>query len=68
MRESLEQCKLMMKVTDKDLDVFSTQQEKLLEVTRGNYSEDTSAAADEMVERRQKLIQARTEGAAGSGK
>ena len=62
MKGCLEQCKLMMKVTDKDLDVFSTQQEKLWEATKGNVSEETSEAAAGMAERRQQLSNAREEG------
>lgn len=61
MKGSLEQCKLMMKVTDKDLDVFSSQQEKLLKATRGNDAEEMAEASKELTERKQKLQQARAE-------
>ena len=62
MQESFEQCKLMMKVSDKDLDVFSTQQQKIIEVSRGNVSYDSKAALQERIQRRTRLQQAREEG------
>ena len=62
MEEYLEQCKLMMKVSDKELDVFSTQREKLLEDTRGKMSEGVSDASDERAERVQRLQEAREAG------
>lgn len=62
MRVSLEQCKLMMKVTDKDLDVFSAQQEALLKATESNYREEMTDASGELAARRKKLMEARTEG------
>jgi hypothetical protein len=61
MEECLEQCKLMMKVTDKDLDVFSSQQEKLLEATRGN-NEEVIEASYESAERKQRWQEARAAG------
>jgi len=62
MEEYLEQCKLMMKVSDKELDVFSTQREKLLEDTRGKMSEGVSEASDERAERVQRWQEAREAG------
>ena len=62
MQEDFEQCKLMMKVTDKDLDVFSTQQQKILEAARGKDTYDSGAAIKERMERKSRLLQAREEG------
>lgn len=63
MQQDLEQCKLLMKVTDKDLDVFSTQQQKIREAAKGNDSYDSKAAIEERIERKTRLNQAREEGA-----
>lgn len=62
MKEALEQCKLMMKVTDKDLDVFSIQQKKIREAAKGKDTYDTNAAIDERLQRRYRMQQAREEG------
>lgn len=62
MQGDLEQCKLMMKVTDKDLDVFSTQQQKLLEATKGKETFDPAVALRERMERKDRLQQAQEEG------
>ena len=62
MEECLEQCKLMMKVSDKELDVFSSQQEKLLEATRGNYTEEVIDASSKSGERKQRWQEARAAG------
>ena len=62
MKEALEQCKLMMKVTDKDLDVFSIQQQKIREAAKGKDTYDTGAAIDERLQRRYRMQQAREEG------
>ena len=62
MKRDYEQCKLMMKVTDKDLDVFSDQQQKILEAVRGNDTYDSAEAIRERQERISRLQQAREEG------
>lgn len=62
MKGDLEQCKLMMKVTDKDLDVFSIQQQKILEATRGKDTYDSEEALRERMRRKSQLQQAREEG------
>ena len=62
MEECLEQCKLMMKVSDKELDVFNSQREKLLEATRGNYTEEVIDASYESGERKQRWQEARAAG------
>lgn len=62
MKKDLEQCKLMMKVTDKDLDVFSIQQQKILEATRGKDTYDSEEALRERMRRKSQLQQAREEG------
>ena len=36
MKRDFNQCMLMMKVSDKDLDVFSAERDKLLEATNAN--------------------------------
>lgn len=63
MREEYEQCKLMMKVTDEELESFSAAQQKLQEaskqiVSAGNQDD----LVVEMQQRRAKLYQAREEG------
>lgn len=62
MQGDFEQCKLIMKVTDKDLDVFSKQQQKVREAAKGKDSYDTNTAIEERLERRSRLQQAREEG------
>lgn len=62
MEECLEQCKLMMKVSDKELDVFNSQREKLLEATQGNYTEEVIDASYESGERKQRWQEARAAG------
>ena len=62
MKRDFEQCKLMMKVTDRDLDVFSDQQQKILEAARGNDTYDSAEALRERQERISRLQQAREEG------
>lgn len=62
MKEDFEQCKLIMKVTDKDLDVFSSQQQKVREAASVNNPYDSDAAIEERMERKSRLQQARKEG------
>lgn len=62
MKGDFEQCKLMMKVTDEELEVFSVQQRKLLDATQGDVKEATANVATELVQRRMQLQQAREAG------
>ena len=61
MRRDFEQCKLMMKVTDKELDVFSVQQEKLRATLQRDAGEETVNAANNLAQRRIQLEKARDE-------
>ena len=57
-----EQCKLMMKVSDKDLEVFDRQQQKLREAAGLNVNEETEQASLKVVRQRNELNQAREAG------
>lgn len=57
-----EQCKLMMKVSDKDLEVFDRQQQKLREAAGVNTLEETEKASMKVVQQRTELNQAREAG------
>jgi len=59
MSANFEQCKLMMKVTEKELEVFSLQQQKLLEITRGNATEEATQSSLDNVQRKARLEAAR---------
>ena len=62
MKGDFEQCKVMMKVTDKDLDIFSIQQQEILEATRGKDTYDSAEAIKERQLRKNRLQQAREDG------
>ena len=63
MKGIYEQCKMMMKVTDKDLEVFSIQRQKLQEATKGSQdAEERDTLLREMRERSDRLQQARNDG------
>lgn len=62
MKGDFEQCKLMMKVTDKDLDVFSVHKQEILDATRGKDTYDSGEALRERQSRINRLRQAREEG------
>jgi len=63
MKGKYEQCKLMMKVTDKDLEVFSTQRQKIQEATEGSdKGDEMKANLLQMQQRNAQLQQAREEG------
>ena len=62
MKGDFEQCKLMMKVTDKDLDVFSIKKQEIIEATRGKDTYDSGEAIQERQLRKNRLQQAREEG------
>jgi len=66
MRGEYEQCKLMMKVTDKDLEGFRTQRQKLQEVARkSGETEGKGVYLDELKQRNEQLHQAREAGKNG---
>ena len=62
MRRDFDRCKLMMKVTDKDLEVFNLQHQKLLEQTNENVSEEAMKVSRDHLQRKERLQQAREEG------
>lgn len=62
MQRDYEQCKLMMKVTDEDLEAFSAKQRKLRGATKGNDSEKTAESALDQNRRRNDLENAREAG------
>ena len=62
MSTGFEQCKLMMKVSDKELEAFSIQQRKLWDATKGDVANDVAAASSESQQRHSKLLQAREQG------
>lgn len=62
MKGNFEECKLMMNVSDEDLDVFSRQKQKLMEATRANALVDTEQTSSERKQRDARLQQARKEG------
>ena len=61
MMMDFEQCKLMMKVTDEELEAFSLQQQKLQEAAKEKYADDTQNLTEEWNVRREKLQRAREE-------
>lgn len=63
MQTDFEQCKLMMKVSDAELDVFRTEQQKLREVMQSDaVDQEGNPFLREMTERMQVLEHAREEG------
>jgi len=63
MKGVYEQCKLMMKVTDKDLEIHSAQLQKLMESMQGKEpADDPSLQVQEMTRRNAMLQQAIQEG------
>ena len=62
MGRDFEQCKLMMKVSDKDLEVFDRQQQKLREAAGLNVKEEMEQASLKVVRQRNELNQAREAG------
>lgn len=62
MNRDFERCKLMMKVSDEDLEQFRIQHQKLLDATNENVAEEAQKASRENQLRKQKLQQAREEG------
>ena len=62
MKEDFEQCKLMMKVKDQELEAFSLQQQKLKQAAKEPYADETEKLSEEWSKRREQLQQARKEG------
>jgi hypothetical protein len=63
MKGEYEQCKLMMKVTDKDLEVFSVERQKLLEASvADNGAEEGAQIGRSMNQRKEQLRKAREAG------
>ena len=62
MQADLEQCMLMMKVTDKDLDVFSRQQQELADATKAKALEGIQESTTARQNRALQLQKAREEG------
>ena len=59
MQRNFEQCKLMMKVSDKELEVFSIQQEKFEDAIQMDVREETDNSSRDLSERRKRLQEAR---------
>ena len=59
MQRDFEQCKLMMKVSDKELEVFGVQQQKIQDAVPINVSEVTDNSSNDLLERRKQLQEAR---------
>ena len=62
MKGAFEQCKIMMKVTDEQLDVFSKEHQKLMDITGAGIASENQAHLDELEQRNDALFQARQEG------
>ena len=62
MKGDFEECKLMMNVTDEDLNVFSRQKQKLMDATRANVLVETEQTSSERNQRDARLQQARKNG------
>lgn len=62
MNGAFEQCKIMMKVTDEQLDVFSSEHHKLMDLTEAGKDREKKAHLDELSQRSKALFQARQEG------
>ena len=62
MKGDFEECKLMMNVTDEDLEVFSRQKQKLMEATRTNVLNETEQTSSDRRQRDARLRQAREAG------
>lgn len=62
MNGAFEQCKIMMKVTDEQLDVFSREHQKLMNLAEAGQDREIKALTDELSQRSKALFQARQEG------
>ena len=62
MKNAFEQCKIMMKVTDEQLDVFSKDHQKLMEAAQQGSADEQKVHLDELKQRNEALFQARQEG------
>lgn len=57
-----EQCKMLMKISEKDLDAFSRQQKQLLDATREAFLDELEQTSDAQAERTERLRKAIEEG------
>jgi len=57
-----EQCKMLMKISEKDLDAFSRQQKQLLDATREAFLDELEQTSEAQVERTERLRKAIEEG------
>ena len=57
-----EQCKMLMKISEKDLDAFSRQQKQLLDATREAFLDEIEQTSEAQVERTERLRKAIEEG------
>ena len=62
MTRDYEQCKMMMKVSEKELDEFSRQQKELLEATRGGVLDEIQQSTSTQQQRIERLQKAMEEG------
>lgn len=61
MRSDYEQCKLMMKVSDKELDVFSIQRQKILEAAGGSLGQKEGAQIGQSILQKKEQLKAARE-------
>ena len=59
MRRDFEKCKLMMNVSDKELEVFGVQQQKIQDAVQFNFRDLVDDTSYDMLERRKQLQEAR---------
>ena len=59
MRRDFEKCKLMMNVSDKELEVFGVQQQKIQDAVQVNFRDLVDDTSYDMLERRKQLQEAR---------
>jgi hypothetical protein len=59
LQRDFEQCKLMMKVSDKELEVFSRQQEKYQAAIQTDISEEAGSSSNDLSQRTKQLQEAR---------
>ncbi len=62
MDRGYEQCKMLMKVSEKDLDAFSRQQKQLMEATKGAVMDELQQTSEAQAERTERLRKAIEEG------
>ena len=62
MKSNFDQCKLIMKVTDEELEVFSKEHRKLLEATKESGENEQNILIEDLKYRNELLRQARQNG------